>query len=388
MNCKCNKTPAKENTNILYFDNAATTKPDPRVVKNVNNYLTTFYGNPSSNHSLGRSSFEAVENARLQCAITLNCIPDEILFTSGATESNNLAIKSCANFCKKCGEKGFHFILSSIEHKSVSKLEKYLQQLGHEVDLINVKKDGRIDLDHVQDLIKDNTALISCIMINNETGIIQPIEELAEITDTNGILLHIDATQAFGKYPVIAKDLGTGMISFSGHKFYGPKGIGGLYIGEDVEVECMIEGGSQENGKRAGTENVPGIVGMGKAAEILLEEREEDYSKYVYLDEYFDTSLRESGIDFEVNGDIKHKVPWINNINFGIDGDELIEKLGGEVCISKSSACSKDFIPSHVLKAMGKSDDEIKNSVRISFSKYTTTDEIDELVDRITRVLK
>lgn len=388
MTCGCNKKAAKENTNILYFDNAATTKPDSRVVKELNKYLTSFYGNPSSSHSLGRSSFEAVENARLQCALTLDCIPDEILFTSGATESNNLAIKSCANFCKKCGEKGFHFILSTIEHKSVSKLEKYLQQQGHEVDLINVNPDGRIDLEHVRALIRDNTAMISCIMINNETGIIQPIEEVAEIADENGILLHIDATQAFGKFPMKVKDLGAGMISFSGHKFYGPKGIGGLYIGDDVEIECMIEGGSQESGKRAGTENVPGIVGMGKAAEILLEEREEDYSKYVYLDEYFTTSLQEKGIDFEINGDVKYKVPWINNINFGIDGDDLMEGLGDEVCISKSSACSKDFIPSHVLKAMGKSDDEVKNSVRISFSKYTTTNEIDELVDRIEKVLK
>lgn len=372
--------------NILYFDNAATTLPDKRVVSEINKYLTQYYGNPSSSHILGRYSCDAVENARLQCAITIGSIPDEILFTSGATESNNLAIKSCATLCKKCNEEGFHFILSSIEHKSVSKLEKHLKELGHEVDLADVKENGQVDLDHVQELIKPNTALISCIFVNNETGVIQPIEELAELAHENELILHVDGTQAFGKWPLNVKKLGIDLLSFSGHKFYGPKGVGGLYIGDDVEVECMIEGGSQESGKRAGTENVPGIVGIGKAAEILLEENEKDLNHYLELEDYFLTSLKEGSIDYTINGSLKHKVPWIFNINFEIDGDELMERLGEDVCISKSSACSKDFIPSHVLKAMGKSDDEIKNSVRISFSKYTTKDEIDELVDRIEKI--
>ncbi len=374
---------------MLYFDNAATTKPDPRVVSKINEYLTTYYGNPSSSHSLGRMSCDAVEEARLNCALTIGCTPNEILFTSGATESNNLAIKSCGNMCRKCGEESRHFIFSGIEHKSVSKIAHYLEDLGHEVSLANTNEDGRIDLDDVLELIRPNTVMLSCIWINNETGILQPIEELAEICEANDIIFHVDATQAFGKWKInLNKIPKIDMMSFSGHKFYGPKGIGGLYINEGLELECLIEGGSQEGGKRAGTENVPGIVGMGKAAEILLEEREMDYDKMAELEEEFENFLKEKGVSYEINGSPQYKVPWIFNINLEIDGDELIEKLDEDVCISKSSACSKDFIPSHVLKAMGKTDDEVKNSVRISFSKYTTKDDVEELTERIEKAVK
>lgn len=375
---------------MLYFDNAATTKPDKRVTDKIVEFLTIFYGNPSSNHALGRYSCDAIEEARVNCAYTLGCIPNEIYFTSGATESNNLAIKSCGNICKKCGEEeGFHFIFSEIEHKSVSKIAKYLEDLGHSVDLAKTDVDGRIDLDSVLELIRPNTVMISCIWINNETGIIQPIEELAEIAQENDLIFHSDATQAFGKWKINLNKLPKiDLISFSGHKFYGPKGIGGLYVNTDLEIECLIEGGSQEGGKRAGTENVPGITGMGRAAEILLEEREDDYNRYVELEDRFLTLLKERGMPYEINGASRFKAPWIFNINFGIDGDELIERLGADVCISKSSACSKDFIPSHVLKAMGKTDEEVKNSVRISFSKYTTEDEVEELVNRIQKAVQ
>lgn len=374
---------------MLYFDNAATTKPDKRVTDKIVEFLTIFYGNPSSNHALGRYSCDAIEEARVNCAYTLGCIPNEIYFTSGATESNNLAIKSCGNICKKCGEEeGFHFIFSEIEHKSVSKIAKYLEDLGHSVDLAKTDVDGRIDLDSVLELIRPNTVMISCIWINNETGIIQPIEELAEIAQENDLIFHSDATQAFGKWKINLNKLPKiDLISFSGHKFYGPKGIGGLYVNTDLEIECLIEGGSQEGGKRAGTENVPGITGMGRAAEILLEEREDDYNHYVELEDRFLTLLKEHGVSYEINGASRFKAPWIFNINFGIDGDDLIERLGPDVCISKSSACSKDFIPSHVLKAMGKTDQEVKDSVRISFSKYTTEDEVEELVNRIEKAV-
>lgn len=368
---------------MLYFDNAATTKPDPRVVEQINLYLTKYYGNPSSSHALGRISCDAIEDSRLQQALTLNCIPDEIIFTSGATESNNLAIKSCSNICSKSCDEKFHFIFSSIEHKSVSKIQKYLESLGNTVDLIDCDESGRINLDNFEDLIHDNTVMVSCIWVNNETGIIQPIEELSELCERHDLILHTDATQAFGKLKLDFANIHVDLASFSGHKFYGPKGVGGLYVSKDIEIECLIEGGSQEGGKRAGTENVPGIAGMGKASELLLEERDQDYNKMVILERHLIEELDRKDIQYEINGEMKYKVPWINNINFGIDGNELLDKLGDDVCLSKSSACSKDFIPSATLKAMGKSDEEIANSVRISFSKYTTKDEISELINKI-----
>lgn len=368
---------------MLYFDNAATTKPDSRVIEILNLFLTDYYGNPSTSYLLGRISCDAIEEARLNIALTLNCIPNEIIFTSGATESNNLAIKSCSNICaKSCSDK-YHFIFSSIEHKSVSKIQTYLENLGHSVDLINVDEDGRIDLEHFANLIQDNTVMVSCIWVNNETGIVQPIKELSELCQEHNLILHSDATQAFGKILLDLSKIHIDLLSFSGHKFYGPKGVGGLYINHNMDLDCMIEGGSQEGGKRAGTENVPGIVGMGKAAEILLEERESDYNYLLDLENHFLGELNDNNIEYTLNGDIKHKVPWIFNINFGISGDDLVERLGKDVCISKSSACSKDVIPSSTLLAMGKTEDEIDNSIRISFSKNTTIEEIDELVSRL-----
>jgi cysteine desulfurase len=373
---------------MLYFDNAATTKPDPRVVEKLNEYLTKFYGNPSSSHILGRISCDAIEDSRLQQALTLNCIPNEIVFTSGATESNNLAIKSCSNICSRGCDEQFHFIFSSIEHKSVSKIQHYLESLGHIVDLIECDSSGRINLDNFTDLIHDNTIMVSCIWVNNETGIIQPIEELSELCQIHDLILHTDATQAYGKLNLDFVKLPVSLASFSGHKFYGPKGVGGLYVNKDIQIECLIEGGSQESGKRAGTENVPGIAGMGKAAELLLEERQQDYNKMLELEDFFIEELQRRNINYEINGDLQYKVPCIFNINFGIDGTDLLDRLGDQVCLSKSSACSKDFIPSATLKAMGKTDEEIANSVRISFSKYTTKDEIGELLRKIKWIQK
>lgn len=370
---------------MLYFDNAATTKPDTRVVEIINLFLTKNYGNPSSSHILGKISCDAIEEARLNAASALNCIPDEIIFTSGATEANNLALKSCSNICAKSCKDKFHFIFSSIEHKSVSKIADFLKSLGHKVDLIDCNEDGRINLDHLEQLIRPNTVLVSCIHVNNETGIIQPISEISKICKEYDIIFHTDATQSVGKLSVDVQEIPVDLLSFSAHKFHGPKGIGGLYVNNNIELDCMIEGGSQEGGKRAGTENVPGIVGLGKALEIANDERDENYEKLIRLEDLFLKELGDKGVDYEINGDMEYKVPWIFNINFGIDGTEVLEGLG-DVCISKSSACSKDFIPSSVLKAMGKTDDEIKNSVRISFSKYTTEDEIKELVDRIQKL--
>lgn len=370
---------------MLYFDNAATTKPDPRVAETINLFLIQHYGNPSSSHTLGKISCDAIEDARLQIALTLNAIPNEIIFTSGATESNNLALKSCSNICSRSCKDKFHFIFSSIEHKSVSKIKDYLESLGNTVDLIDCDPDGRINLDHFLSLIQDNTVMVSCIWVNNETGIIQPIPELSQLCLENDLILHTDATQAFGKMKLDFAKVHVDLASFSAHKFYGPKGVGGLYINRNIEIECLIEGGSQEGGKRAGTENVPGIAGMGKAAEILLDEREIDYDKMLNLEQYFINELDRKNIQYEINGDVQYKVPWIFNINFGIDGNELLDKLK-DVCISKSSACSKDFIPSGTLKAMGLSDEDIANSVRISFSKYTTEDQISELLDKIKKI--
>lgn len=369
---------------VTYFDNAATTKPDPLVIKAMMPYFTTLYGNPSSNNACGRKIRQAVEEVRVTIADYLGCVPPEIIFTSGATEANNLAIKGCADLC---GDEKYHFILSCIEHKSVLSLKECLECAGHEVDLINCNPNGVIDVDDLLLLIKDNTLLISCIYVNNETGIIQPISKIANICKENNILFHVDATQAFGKLQIKVQEIGIDLLSFSGHKFHGPKGIGGLYKAHDLDLKCQMLGGSQESSLRSGTENVPGIIGLGKAVEIAEKNLFETYEYLEDLGNYFIEQLDKSEIKYILNGDFCCKVPWIFNIAFlDTTAQYLLENMN-DFCFSRSSACSKGNKPSYVLKEMYIDDDLIKKSIRVSFSKYTTKKQINKFIERLKKLI-
>lgn len=392
---------------MIYFDNAATTKPDPLVLAKMNVYLVQKYGNPSSYHKCGKEACEALEEARYIISSSLKCAPTEIIFTSGATESNNLAIKSCASICTKTDhdhfeeiedsikkeEKKYNYIFSEIEHKSVLNIKDWLECAGYEVRFMETLSSGEVDVEHLKTIIDENTMFISCMYVNNETGIIQPVEKISNIVKiVNGyrqknnidfpLLFHIDATQAYGKFEINLTRLNVHFLSASAHKLHGVKGSGILYKNRGLNLECMIEGGSQEHGLRAGTENVPGIVAFGKAVDLAIKNLEKDLKYGEYLETYFVKKMKSLGIDFELHGDITIKSPWIFNLSFGIDADELMEKLPN-FCFSKSSACSKVFKPSHVLESMGLEDEMIKTSVRISFSKYTTTEEIDLFLSEI-----
>lgn len=368
-----------------YFDNAATTKIDPQVFEAMEPFFNELYGNPSSNNACGRAIRDQIDDSRLNIATLLNCAPNEIIFTSGATESNNQVLKSCEDLC--CSENPLHFILSSIEHKSVLNLQDYLEKKGHSVDLIDCLPSGQIDLEHFQSLIKDNTVLVSCIYVNNETGILQPISEISRICAENDIAFHSDATQIVGKMKIDLADLNIDFLSLSAHKFHGPKGIGGLYKNNKTELQCQIIGGSQEDGYRSGTENVPGIIGIGKAAEIAQQDIEKNYSYFCKLEKYLIKMLDSHSFNYKINGDIECKVPWIFNIAFfDISAEDMVEKLG-DFCFSKSSACSKGNYPSHVLQAMGLDEEWIDHSVRLSFSKYTTIEQIDLFCKRLKKVM-
>lgn len=369
---------------LTYFDNAATTKPDPDVIKAMMPYFTKLYGNPSSNNTCGRLIREGLEEARFKIADYLSCVPPEIIFTSGATEANNLAIKGCSDLC---GNTKYHFILSCIEHKSTLALKECLECSGHEVDLIKCDPNGIVDTEDLENLIRDDTLLISCIYVNNETGIVQPISEISNICKNYGILFHVDATQAFGKLKIDTQTFGADLLSFSGHKFHGPKGVGGLYKSHDIDLRCQMLGGSQESNYRSGTENVPGIIGLGKATEIANKNLLDTYYYLEKIEEYFLNQLESNKINFLVNGDMCCKVPWIFNIAFLDTNAEYLIKNLTDFCFSRASACSKGNKPSYVLKEMSIDDDLIGKSIRLSFSKYTTEKQIDTFIKRLKEII-
>lgn len=370
----------------IYFDNAATTKVDNKVLDSMMPYFNVLYGNPSSNNSCGRTIKDNIEAARLTVAQILNCTPNEIIFTSGATEGNNLIIKSCEELCSEMGEP-CHFIFSEIEHKSILNLKEYLEKRGHEVDLISVLPNGVVDLNDLERLLKENTVLVSCIYVNNETGMIQPVSEISKICQENDILFHTDATQAFGKLKIDLTDLKIDFLSLSAHKFHGPKGIGAIYKSNAVDLNCQMLGGSQENGYRSGTENVPGIIGLGEAARIADKSMHNNYAYLTKLEKYFLKKLDSCGFDYILNGDLCCKAPWIFNLVFlDTDSNTILEKLNN-FCLSKSSACSKGNSPSYVLKAMSIDENIINKSIRLSFSKYTTFEEIDIFCKEMEKII-
>lgn len=371
----------------VYFDNAATTKLDGDVLNDMMPYLTTNYGNASSIYKLGKTSRKAVEEAREKVANILNCKPNEIYFTAGGSESDNTAIKGIARANKN---KGNHIITSKIEHPAVLDSCHDLEKEGFEVSYISVDENGTIDLEELKKEIKPTTILISVMTANNEIGTIQPINEIGEIAHEHNIYFHTDAVQAIGNIKIDVNEMNIDSLSLSGHKFYGPKGIGVLYVKNGVSFNKYISGGHQEKNKRAGTENVAGIVGLASAMERAYKELNEHNKKISELRDYYETSILEKIPYVKVNGNVKNRLPGNSNISFRyIEGEGLLLNLDLKgICASSGSACTSGSLdPSHVLLAIGLPHEIAHGSLRISIGKYNTKEEIDYLIDSLVEIV-
>lgn len=373
--------------NNVYFDNSATTKTDERVIEAMMPYITENYGNPSSIYKIGRENRKAVEEAREQVAKALKCESNEIYFTNGGSESDNTAIRGIAYAYKN---KGNHIITSKIEHPAVLETCKQLEKEGFEVSYIGVDENGIIKLDELKNAIKPTTTLISIMFANNEIGTIEPIEEIGKIAKENNIFFHTDAVQAVGNVEIDVKQLNIDALSMSGHKFYGPKGIGALYVKKGIKFEKLINGGHQERNKRAGTENVAGIVGLGKAIELAYQELDEHNKKIKELRDYYVEQVKAKIPYIRINGDETKRLPGNSNISFRfIEGEGLLLNLDLKgICASSGSACTSGSLePSHVLLAIGLPHEIAHGSLRISIGKYNTKEEVDYLVENLVEII-
>ncbi len=371
----------------VYFDNAATTKLDEKVFEEMLPYLKEKYGNASAIYKLGRESRKAVEDSREIIAKILNCKPSEIYFTAGGSESDNTAIKGIAHSYKN---KGNHIITSKIEHPAVLETCKELEKEGFEVSYISVDEKGIINLDELKKAIKPTTILITVMFANNEIGTIQPIKEIGEIAKNNNIYFHTDAVQAVGNLKIDVQDMNIDALSLSGHKFYGPKGIGALYVKTGVNFKKYIDGGHQERNKRAGTENVAGIVGMAKALEMAYETLEDHNKTARKLRDYYEKQIEERIPHIKINGDKEKRLPGNSNISFRfIEGEGLLLNLDLKgICASSGSACTSGSLdPSHVLLAIGLPHEIAHGSLRISIGKYNTKEEIDYLIENLVEIV-
>ncbi len=362
----------------IYLDNNATTPMDPRVLDTMLPYFNSKFGNAASrNHAFGWAAEEAVDYAREQVAQLIGANEKEIIFTSGATESDNLAIKGVFEMYK---EKGNHIITCVTEHKAVLDACKHLEKLGAEVTYLPVKTDGLIDLNQLEAAITEKTILVSIMYGNNEIGIVQPIKEIAAITHKHGALFMTDATQAVGKIPVDVIADGIDLMAFTGHKMYGPKGVGALYVRRKnprVKVTAQMDGGGHERGMRSGTLNVPGIVGLGKAAELCRLEMAEEAKRLSALRNKLQTSLLQMEESY-LNGNQENRLPHVANISFKyVEGEGLMMAMK-DLAVSSGSACtSASLEPSYVLKSLGLSDDLAHSSIRFGLGRFTTEEEVD-----------
>jgi cysteine desulfurase len=374
---------------IIYFDNAATTRIRSEVLEEMVPYLTREYGNASSLYSIGRRARRAIEKARRQVSELINCKPNEIYFTGSGSESDNTALKGFAYANK---DKGNHIITSKIEHPAILETCENLEGKGFEISYINVDKDGRIELDELRQAIKPSTILISVMFANNEIGTIQPIEEISKIAKQNNITFHTDAVQAVGNVPIDVMQTNIDLLSMSGHKINGPKGVGVLYIKNGVKVEKFINGGHQEKDKRAGTENVAGIIGMGRACEIANLDIEKHIRTVRRLRDYYIGQLqKELPGKININGSMENRLPGNANISFeGIEASELIFKLDEKnICVSSGSACSSGSqSPSHVLTAIGLPEKYLNSAIRTTFGTSNTIEEIDYFVKIIKNIIR
>ena len=373
---------------VRYFDHAATTPIKQEVLEEMLPYLKEKYGNASSLYTLGREARRGIEEARKEVASLINCKPSEIYFTAGGSESDNMAIKGIAYSNRY---KGKHIITSKIEHPAVLHTCKALEKQGFRVTYLNVNKDGIVDLEELKRAIRNDTILISIMSVNNEIGTIQPIYEISKIAKMYNIIFHTDSVQGVGHIPIDVKDMGIDMLSLSGHKICAPKGIGALYIKEGIEIEKLIDGGHQEKDKRAGTENVAGIVGLGKACEIAKRDLEKNIEYLKNLRDYFINSVERRIEDASLNGSRKLRVSGNSNFSFkGINSQSLLLKLDEKgICVSSGSACSEgNGKPSHVLKAIGLSDEEAESAIRVTFGKENTKEDVEYLVDNIIESIR
>lgn len=366
---------------IIYLDNSATTKIKAEVLNEMMPYLTTEYGNASSVYSIGRKAKKAIENARKQVAELINCNPHEIYFTGSGSESDNTALKGFAYANK---EKGNHIITSKIEHPAILETCKTLEKQGFEISYINVDEDGVIKVEELENAIKQSTILISVMAANNEIGTIQPIEQIAQIAHSHNISFHTDAVQAIGNMPIDVTKMEIDMLSLSGHKINAPKGIGVLYIKSGIKVEKYINGGHQERNQRAGTENVAGIVGLGKACELANKNMETHIKNLRRLRDYYIMKLqKEMPNKIRINGTMENRLPGNANISFeGINSSELIYKLDEKgICVSSGSACSSgNTLPSHVLTAINVPEKYLNSAIRTTFGDNNTFEQVDYLV--------
>ncbi len=374
----------------IYMDYHATTPVDPRVVDARLPYYTSHFGNAASrNHAFGWEAEEAVETARRQVADLVGANAKEIIFTSGATESNNLAIKGVAEMYR---EKGNHVITCVTEHKAVIDTCKKLEKQGGRVTYLPVQKDGRIDLDDLRAAITDKTILITLMTANNEIGVLQPIAEIGAVAKEKGILFHTDAVQAVGKVPFNVNDARVDLVSMSAHKLYGPKGVGALYVrrrNPRVLLAEQISGGGHERGMRSGTLNVPGIVGLGAAAALAQAEMSSEGQRLRTLRDRLNAKLHANLDELYINGSMEHRLPHNLNVSFAyVEGESLLMGIN-DVAVSSGSACtSASLEPSYVLKALGAGDDLAHSSIRFGLGRWTTEEEVDYVVDKLTTVVR
>ena len=374
----------------VYFDNHATTPLDPRVLDAMMPYFTSQFGNAASrNHAFGWQAEEAVEKARKQIADLIGASAKEIVFTSGATESNNLAIKGVAEMY---AEKGNHIITVATEHKAILDTCKHLEKKGCRITYLALEPDGLLDLDKLKAAITDKTILISVMYANNEIGVIQPIREIGKIAKEKGVLFHTDAVQAVGKIPVNVIQDNIDLLSLSGHKIYGPKGVGALYVrrkGPRVQLSSQMDGGGHERGMRSGTLNVPGIVGLGEACALCQREMTEEAKRLAAMRDRLKGLLEHALDETFINGTMEHRLPNNLNMSFAyVEGESLLMGIN-DVAVSSGSACTSATLePSYVLKALGIGDDLAHTSIRFGLGRFNTEAEVDFVASRVIAVVR
>ena len=370
-----------------YFDNAATTKVKDEVLQEMLPYYSKKYGNPSAVYAIAREAKKAIENSREKVANLIGCNKKEIYFTASGSEADNTAIKGIVY---RNRFKGNHIITTKIEHHAVLESCDFLEKQGFKVTYLNVDKNGFINLDELRNCITDKTILISVMFANNEIGTIEPIEDIGKIARERNVIFHTDAVQAVGNVAIDVKSMGIDMLSLSGHKIYGPKGIGALYVRDGIDFEKIMNGGHQEKNKRAGTENTAGIIGLGKASELAKENLNEHIKKVKELRDYYIKEVNKKIQNIRINGAINARLPGNSNISFeGINGKDLLLELDNVgICASGGSACnSEDTSPSHVLSAIGLDKKTAQSALRVTFGEFNTKEEVNYLIQNLEGIV-
>lgn len=371
----------------VYLDNNATTKMDKEVLDAMMPYLTEYYGNSSSLHLFGRETNVALTESRAKIAGFLGAAPDEIIFTASGSEADNLAIRGIARAYKNRGK---HIITSPIEHPAVKNTLKDLEEDGYEITVLPVDENGLLHVEDVKKAVREDTILITVMHANNEVGTFQPIEEIGKVAKENRIIFHVDAVQTMGKLDIKPKQMGIDLLSFSGHKFYGPKGVGGLYWRTGVRFGKVLTGGGQEKKRRPGTSNIPGIVGMAKALEIAYRDMDEEWKREEELRDYFETQILDRLPEIVINARGVKRLPGTSSVTFKyLEGESILLSLSYKgIAVSSGSACSSDDLQaSHVLLAMGIAPEFAHGTIRFGIGKYNTKEEIDYVLDSVVEVV-